>query len=83
MHSNQYRRTRVAAAVAGLVFALGAGQAFGAAFALSEQSVSGLGNAYAGGAAAAEDASTVWSNPAGMARFSTAQIVAGVAIITP
>jgi len=83
MQSNQFRRTRIAAAVAGLAAALGAGQAFGAAFALQEQSVSGLGNAYAGGAAAAEDAATVWSNPAGMSRFSTTQIVAGVNIITP
>ena len=83
MQSNQFRRTRIAAAVAGLALALGAGQAFGAAFALQEQSVSGLGNAYAGGAAAAEDAATVWANPAGMSRFSTIQIVAGLNIITP
>jgi long-chain fatty acid transport protein len=40
-----------------------------AGFALMEQSASGLGNAYAGAAAAAEDASTVWWNPAGMARL--------------
>ncbi len=83
MHSIQFQRSRVAVAVAGMALALGAGQAFGAAFALQEQSVSGLGNAYAGGAAAAEDASTVWSNPAGMARISTTQIVAGLNIITP
>lgn len=35
-------------------------------FALVEQGVSGLGNAYAGGAAVAVDASTAWSNPANM-----------------
>ncbi len=35
-------------------------------FALIEQSASGLGNSYAGSAAAAEDASTVYFNPAGM-----------------
>jgi len=35
-------------------------------FALIEQSGSGMGNAYAGSAAAAEDASTVYFNPAGM-----------------
>mgnify|MGYP003339624924 FL=1 len=54
-----------------------------AGFALMEQNASGLGNAYAGAAAVAEDASTVWWNPAGMALlpagrqvvFSTAQIV--------
>ena len=83
MHSNQFHRTRVAAAIAGVVLALGAGQAFGAAFALQTQSGSGLGNAYAGGAASAEDASTVFSNPAGMARFSTIQIVGAGNIVTP
>src|SRR5215468_639476 len=36
-------------------------------FALNEQSVSGLGTAYAGGAAQAEDASTLFFNPAGIA----------------
>src|SRR3954467_8783054 len=46
-----------------------ASNANASAFALSEQGVSGLGNAYAGSAAAAEDASTVWWNPAGMSRL--------------
>ncbi len=62
------RRTRLAAAVAAAL-ALSAGQAFGSNFALQEQSGSGVGNAFAGGAAAAEDASTVWFNPAGMSRI--------------
>jgi len=35
-------------------------------FALIENSASGMGKAFAGAAAAAEDASTVWFNPAGM-----------------
>jgi long-chain fatty acid transport protein len=59
-----------------LVLSVGAAFAFGAltearaaAFALVEHGVSGLGNAYAGAAAVAEDASTVWWNPAGMARL--------------
>src|SRR5262252_1378060 len=38
----------------------------GGSFALNEQSVSGLGTAYAGGAAQAEDASTLFFNPAGI-----------------
>jgi len=38
-----------------------------AAFAIQTQGISGLGNAYAGAAAAAQDATTVWWNPAGMA----------------
>ena len=37
-----------------------------ASFALSEENGSGLGNAYAGAGAVAEDASTIWFNPAGM-----------------
>jgi long-chain fatty acid transport protein len=45
-------------------------QARAAAFALYEQGVSGLGNAYAGAAAVAEDSTTVWWNPAGMARLA-------------
>ncbi|MEE9327356.1 MAG: outer membrane protein transport protein [Cocleimonas sp.] len=37
-----------------------------AGFAIIESSASGMGKAFAGAAAAAEDASTVWFNPAGM-----------------
>lgn len=40
--------------------------AHSAGFALIENSASGMGNAFAGAAASAEDASTVWFNPAGM-----------------
>ena len=38
-------------------------------FAVGTQNGSGTGNAFAGGAAAAEDASTVWYNPAGMSHL--------------
>ena len=40
--------------------------AHSAGFALIENSASGMGKAFAGASAAAEDASTVWFNPAGM-----------------
>ena len=40
--------------------------AFGSGFALMEQNASGLGNAFAGAAATAEDAGTVLYNPAGL-----------------
>jgi long-subunit fatty acid transport protein len=76
MDAITFTRTRTAAAVGGLAVALAAGQAFGAAFALQENSGSGLGNAFAGGAASAEDVSTIWANPAGMSRFATPQIAA-------
>ncbi|MHB1142032.1 MAG: OmpP1/FadL family transporter [Sulfuricaulis sp.] len=54
-----------------------------AAFALIEQGVKGLGNAYAGGAASAEDASTVFFNPAGMTRLSGRQAIAAGHLIRP
>ena len=43
-----------------------AGNAVAGGFAIGTQSGSGTGNAYAGGAASAEDASVVWYNPAAM-----------------
>lgn len=46
-------------------------------FQLAENSPAGLGNAFAGGAAIAEDASTVWYNPAGLTRLTGRQIVVG------
>src|SRR3954452_11955229 len=55
-----------------------------AAFALYEQGISGMGNAYAGAAAVAEDATTVWWNPAGMARLPKGMNIAiGGAAIMP
>src|SRR5690242_10869713 len=46
-------------------------------FALNEQSVSGLGTAYAGGAAQAEDASTLFFNPAGIALLNQGEVQIG------
>lgn len=46
-----------------------------AGFALAEQSASGMGNAFAGAAASAQDASTVFFNPAGMALLPGPQVV--------
>ncbi len=54
-----------------------------AGFALIEQGVKGLGNAYAGGAASAEDASTVFYNPAGMTRLKGREFIAGMHTIEP
>ena len=76
-------RTRIAAAIGGVVVSLAAGHALGAGFALQENSGSGVGNAFAGGAASAEDASTLWANPAGMARLASPQIAGAVHLITP
>ena len=51
-------------------------------FALIEQSASQMGNAFAGGAAFANDASTVYFNPAGMTRLP-AQVVGGLHYVDP
>ncbi|WP_020676065.1 OmpP1/FadL family transporter [Geopsychrobacter electrodiphilus] len=62
-----------------LILATGTVQAAG--FALMEQTVKGLGNAFAGGAASAEDATTVYLNPAGMTLLSGQQISTGLHVI--
>lgn len=74
--------TRGAVAAACLACIAG-GPALGAGFALQENSASGLGNAYAGGAASAEDASTLWSNAAGMSRLGSGQVAAAINLIQP
>jgi long-chain fatty acid transport protein len=83
MKTARFRRAQVAAAVGAAVLGCSAGQAYGSAFALQEQSGSGLGNAFAGGAAAAEDASTIFTNPAGMSRLAGIQAVAAGSGICP
>ncbi len=52
-----------------------------AGFALFEQGASGLGNAYAGASAVAEDASTIFFNPAGMTYLEGRQIVGALHVI--
>jgi len=76
-----FRRTCVAAALSAA--ALAAPHAHAAGFALQENNASGLGNAYAGGAAIAEDASTVWWNPAGMSRLKLREAVQAIHFIVP
>lgn len=76
------KRTSISGLVAGAMLAI-SGTAAASGFALIEQSASGLGNAYAGGAAGAEDASTIFFNPAGMSRLSGKQVVVAVHAIKP
>jgi long-chain fatty acid transport protein len=54
-----------------------------AGFALIEQSGSGMGNAYAGGSAVAEDASTIFFNPAGMTYIEGTQAAGALHLIKP
>ncbi len=61
------------------------GQAYASGFQLLEQNASGLGNAYAGSAAVAEDASTIYFNPAGMAYLPAGkmQVVGALNLVKP
>ena len=54
-----------------------------AGYSLIEQSGSGMGNAFAGGAASAEDASTIYYNPAGMSRLKGKQVAVALHAIRP
>ena len=62
----------VAAALGGM-----ASNAVAGGFAIGTQSGSGTGNAFAGGAAAADDASVVWYNPAAMTVLPTGNNISG------
>lgn len=65
------------------ILAFAAGSANGAGFAIIEQGVSGLGNAFAGGSAVAEDPTTVFFNPAGMTRLAGNQVALAGHVIVP
>jgi long-chain fatty acid transport protein len=59
------------------------GYASASGFQLLEQNASGIGNAFAGSAAVADNASTVYFNPAGMTQLEGRNISAGVTAIDP
>lgn len=64
--------------IASAVMAALSGTVEAAGFALEHQSVSNLGYAFAGGAASAEDASTIYWNPAGLTRLPGRQLALGL-----
>ena len=72
------RQKAIVQFVVSAIAALGAGSATASGFQLLEQNASGLGNAYAGSAAVAENASTIFFNPAGMTRLGTNEVSLGV-----
>ena len=59
------------------------GAASASGFQLLEQNASGIGNAYAGSAAVAENASTIYFNPAGMTQLQDREISGGISVIRP
>jgi long-chain fatty acid transport protein len=73
------------ASLAGAVALLGtwSGNANASGFQLAEQNGSGLGNAYSGQAAAAEDASTIFFNPAGLTHVPGIQFVGALNLVRP
>jgi long-chain fatty acid transport protein len=75
------KKASVLAVASAFAMMLGARDAGAAAFALYEQGVSGLGNAYAGAAAVAEDATTAWWNPAGMSWLPAGMHLTGAAAL--
>lgn len=64
-----------------LAVALATSQVFASGFALNEQSISGMGAGFAGRSSSAEDASTVFGNPAGMSRLKKEQVSLGAATL--
>jgi long-chain fatty acid transport protein len=64
-----------------LAVTMASSQLFAAGFALNEQSISSMGTGFAGRSSSAEDASTVYGNPAGMSRIKREQVSFGAAAI--
>ena len=64
-----------------LAVALASTQIFAAGFAINEQSISGMGTGFAGRSSSADDASTIFGNPAGMSRLKREQVTGGVALL--
>jgi len=72
---------RVVKTCLSIAFISAASQSVAGGFAINEQSVSSMGTAFAGRSSSADDASTVFGNPAGMARIKREQVSGGIALI--
>ncbi|WP_347901466.1 outer membrane protein transport protein [Pseudomonas purpurea] len=64
-----------------LAVTLASTQIFASGFAINEQSISGMGTGFAGRSSVADDASTIFGNPAGMSRIKREQATGGVAML--
>ena len=64
-----------------LIMGLFSSYASASGFQLIEQNASGLGNAYAGSAAVADNASTIFYNPAGMTQLQEREFSGGLAAV--
>lgn len=66
-----------------LALAIGAisTHSLGNGVAINEQSVSSMGTAFAGRASSAQDATTLFGNPAGLSKLKRAEVVGGVGLV--
>lgn len=77
------RKKTLTLSVLAAAVTMATGQAQAAAFQLAEQSTTGLGRAYAGEGAAAENASVLGRNPAAMTLFDRSSLSAGAVYVNP
>jgi len=77
------QKTLIARVLPAALLALASGTASAAGFQLLEQNASGIGNAYAGSAAVAENASTIFYNPAGMTQLQAREMSVGLSLVRP
>jgi long-chain fatty acid transport protein len=79
--STRSPRTQLRSLPAALLGLLACSLAQAGGFQLLEQNASGIGNAYAGSAAVADNASTIFFNPAGMTELREREISLGGALV--
>jgi len=75
--------TGPAVVTSALALLAGAQPAAAAGFYIKEQSVTGLGRAFAGESAMSEDAGTIFFNPAGMTRLKGPEATTGIHLLLP
>src|SRR3990172_12900031 len=80
MSTLAWKKRAIAAAI-GAMTVTAAGSAGAAGFSIGVQNASGLGLANSGQAAAAEDASTIWYNPAGLTNLPGRQVVGALNVL--
>jgi len=73
--------TRVLKTSLAIAIATASSHLMASGFAINEQSVSNMGTAFAGRSSSADDATTVFGNPAGMSRLKREQVSLGAAAI--
>lgn len=77
------KKKHIAHLIPAALLAMAGTQAWAAGFQLLEQNASGLGNAYAGTAAVADNASTIFFNPAGMTQLQAREFSVGLNAVRP